>query len=89
MGCKKQGAKKQGHCYSKKEEATWFFSLFDQIIGYFARETVTSIQRLMYSDVSMEGVFMVYLCDHEMYTIFYFATKTIFDFSDWFFLHAV
>ena len=21
MGCKKQGAKKQGHCYSKREEA--------------------------------------------------------------------
>ena len=21
MGCKKQGEKKQGHCYSKKEEA--------------------------------------------------------------------
>ena len=21
MGCKKQGAKNQGHCYSKKEEA--------------------------------------------------------------------
>ena len=23
MGCKKQGAKKQGHCYSKSEEAAW------------------------------------------------------------------
>ena len=23
MGCKKQGAKKQGHCYSKREEAAW------------------------------------------------------------------
>ena len=25
MGCKKQGAKKQGHCYSKREEAAWPF----------------------------------------------------------------
>ena len=25
MGCKKQGAKKQGHCYSKREEAAWSF----------------------------------------------------------------
>ena len=24
MGCKKQGAKKQGHCYSKREEAVWY-----------------------------------------------------------------
>ena len=23
MGCKKQGAKKKGHCYSKREEAVW------------------------------------------------------------------
>ena len=23
MGCKKQGAKNQGHCYSKREEAAW------------------------------------------------------------------
>ena len=23
MGCEKQGAKKQGHCYSKREEAAW------------------------------------------------------------------
>ena len=23
MGWKKQGAKKQGHCYSKREEAAW------------------------------------------------------------------
>ena len=23
IGCKKQGAKKQGHCYSKREEAAW------------------------------------------------------------------
>ena len=23
MGCKKQDAKKQGHCYSKREEAAW------------------------------------------------------------------
>ena len=23
MGCKKQGAKKQGHCYSKREGAAW------------------------------------------------------------------
>ena len=23
MGCKNQGAKKQGHCYSKREEAAW------------------------------------------------------------------
>ena len=23
MGCKKQGAKKQGHCYSKREESAW------------------------------------------------------------------
>ena len=30
MGCKKQGAKKQGHCYSKREEApcSLFLSLF-------------------------------------------------------------
>ena len=25
MGCEKQGAKKQGHCYSKREEAAWPF----------------------------------------------------------------
>ena len=33
MGCKKQGAKKQGHCYSKKEETTLpllFFKVPDQ-----------------------------------------------------------
>ena len=31
MGCKKQGAKKQGHCYSKREEAVWtlFFKVPD------------------------------------------------------------
>ena len=23
MGCKKQGAKIQGHCYTKKEKAAW------------------------------------------------------------------
>ena len=23
MGCEKQGVKKQGHCYSKREEAAW------------------------------------------------------------------
>ena len=23
IGCKKKGAKKQGHCYSKREEAAW------------------------------------------------------------------
>ena len=23
MGCKKQGTNKQGHCYSKREEAAW------------------------------------------------------------------
>ena len=29
MGCKKQGAKKQGHCYSKREEAAWPLLFFN------------------------------------------------------------
>ena len=28
MGCKKQGAKKQGHCYSKREEAIFLNNIF-------------------------------------------------------------
>jgi hypothetical protein len=29
MGCKKQGAKKQGHCYSKREETAWPLLVFE------------------------------------------------------------
>ena len=29
MNCKKQGAKKQGHCYSKREEVRPFFKVPD------------------------------------------------------------
>ena len=37
MGCKKQGAKKQGHCYSKREEAAFapcFFLKFQALKKY-------------------------------------------------------
>ena len=29
MGCEKQGAKNQGHCYSKREETAWPFLFFN------------------------------------------------------------
>ena len=34
MGCKKQAVKKQGHCYSKREEAAWpllFLNNYDPV----------------------------------------------------------
>ena len=42
MGCKKQDAKKQGHCYSKREEAAW--PLFWFFCGFYED---FSIQRCM------------------------------------------
>ena len=35
MGCKKQGAKKQGHCYSKREEAKLLLLFLNSSDSYF------------------------------------------------------
>ena len=34
MGCKKQGAKKQGHCYSKREEARLLLEYFEPFLKF-------------------------------------------------------